>query len=107
MNNNFKIIYKKMLLLVVIVFLPCVTGCPPKPEPITWEKTFGGSSLDRAYSIDQTAEGGYVLAGQTSSFSAGGYDYYVIILDELGNKTWENNFGGSSTEIARSVRQTS
>lgn len=107
MKVHVQMIGNKMLVLALLVCLYYGTGCFPKPEPITWEKTFGGSSLDRAYSIDQTADGGYALAGQTSSFSAGGYDYYVIKLDEMGNKTWENNFGGSSSEIARSVRQTS
>jgi uncharacterized delta-60 repeat protein len=106
MKSYLKLVCGKMLLPAVLAFLYQGTGCFPRPEPVTWEKTFGGTSFDRAYSIDQTADGGYVLAGQTSSFSAGGYDYYIIKLDELGNITWQKNFGGASAEIARSVRQT-
>ena len=107
-NYNFITVSKKMLLLLLLSSLSYGAGCPVKPEPIiTWENTFGGSSFDRAYSIQQTTDGGFILAGQTSSFSAGGYDYYVIRLDALGMVQWQKNFGGSSAEIARSVSQTS
>jgi uncharacterized delta-60 repeat protein len=107
-NFNFKTVSKKLLLLLLLSTFCYGAGCPFPPEPIvTWENSFGGTSLDRAYSIQQTTDGGFILAGQTSSFSAGGYDFYVIKLDSLGMVEWQNNFGGSSAEIARSVYQTS
>jgi uncharacterized delta-60 repeat protein len=106
--NIFRIVSKKLLPLLLLSCSCFGAGCPFQPEPIiTWENSFGGSSLDRAYSIQQTTDGGFILAGQTSSFSAGGYDFYVIKLDALGTVEWQNHFGGSSAEIARSVYQTS
>jgi len=45
-----------------------------------WAKTYGGSASDSAYSIQQTSDGGYIVAGQTSSFGAGGYDPWVLKL---------------------------
>jgi hypothetical protein len=50
-----------------------------------WTRTYGGAAYDRAYSARQTAEGGYIMAGTTTSFGAGGYDVYLIKTDSLGN----------------------
>jgi len=50
-----------------------------------WEKTYGGSKNDVAYSIQQTTDGGYIVAGVTNSFGAGDSDVYVIKMDSVGN----------------------
>jgi hypothetical protein len=50
-----------------------------------WTRTFGGSSYDCGYSVRQTADGGYVICGQTYSFGAGGSDFYLIKTEENGN----------------------
>jgi hypothetical protein len=71
-----------------------------------WEKIYGGSSEDRAYSIQQTTDGRYIVAGYTNSFGAGGYDVYIIKLGENGNKVWEKIFGGSKWDEAYSIQQT-
>jgi len=52
---------------------------------ITWEKTFGGSSIDWASSLIQTTDGGYAVAGYTLSYGAGSSDFWIIKLDEMGN----------------------
>ena len=106
--KHFKIIFKKptaSLLLLTILVLIFIVACKKKPL-ITWEKTYGGGSRDRAYSIQQASDKGYFVAAQSSSFSAGGYDYYIIKLDELGEKLWEKTFGGESAEIPRSIKRT-
>jgi lysophospholipase L1-like esterase len=72
-----------------------------------WEKNFGGANDDWANSVQQTSDGGYILAGGTQSFGAGGMDFWLIKTDAEGNKLWDSTFGGGSNEIANSVRQTS
>ena len=43
-----------------------------------WTRTYGGSNEDYAYSVQQTDDGGYILAGYTESFGAGGADFYLV-----------------------------
>jgi len=71
-----------------------------------WEKTFGGSNNDHAYSVQQTTDGGYIIAGTTNSYGAGREDVYLVKTDALGNKEWEQTFGGSGWDYAYSVEQT-
>jgi len=72
-----------------------------------WDKTFGGSSYDEAESIIQTSDGGYIVAGFTGSKGAGSWDTWVIKLDKNGNKEWDKTFGGSDSDGANSIAQTS
>jgi arginine repressor len=74
---------------------------------VLWTKTIGGSSEDRANSIIQSSDGGYVVAGWTSSFGAGDVDIYVVKLDSSGNVVWTKTIGGSSDDFASSIIQSS
>ena len=69
-----------------------------------WEKIYGGSEGEEAYSIQQTKDGGYIVAGKKWPFGIGGSDSYVIKLDSIGNKEWEKTVSGLNT--AYSVQQT-
>ena len=73
---------------------------------LQWAKTFGGGALDVAYSVQQTSDGGYIVAGFTGSFGAGG-DVFLVKADALGNLQWDKTLGGSDYEEAYSVQQTS
>ena len=72
-----------------------------------WDKTFGGSSWDEGLAVQQTSDGGYILAGPTNSFGAGSMDAWLIKTDADGNKVWDKIFGGSGDDVARAVQQTS
>jgi hypothetical protein len=74
---------------------------------VQWTKTIGGSSGDWANSIIQSSDGGYVVAGGTQSFGAGYYDFYVVKLDSSGNVIWTKTIGGSLTDVAWSIIQSS
>jgi len=79
---------------------------PPPSTSICWEKTYGGSLNDEARSIQQTRDGGYIVAGYTKSKGAGGYDFWVLKLDENGEIIWDKTYGGSRTDEAFSIQQT-
>jgi hypothetical protein len=76
------------------------------PE-LEWDRTFGGAGSDWAFSVQQTTDGGYIIAGSTDSYGAGGYDSWLIKTDSHGNKVWDRTFGGTEDKVATSVQQTS
>ncbi|MEW5922830.1 MAG: T9SS type A sorting domain-containing protein [Candidatus Zixiibacteriota bacterium] len=74
---------------------------------VIWSKTYGGAETDQGYSIDNTDDGGFILAGSTRSFGSGARDVYLIRTDDAGNILWSKSFGGVLDDQARSVRVTS
>ncbi|MBE0571456.1 MAG: T9SS type A sorting domain-containing protein, partial [Ignavibacteriaceae bacterium] len=75
------------------------------PDTI-WTKTFGGTLADVGNSVKQTNDGGFIVAGTTSSFGAGGQDIYLIKTDENGETLWTKTFGGSGNDRASNVVET-
>jgi len=65
-----------------------------------WTKTFGGSVNDLGFCVQQTSEGGYIIAGLVGEFRA-----LLLKTDANGNTLWSKNFGGSFFDIAYSVQQ--
>jgi len=74
---------------------------------IQWQKTYGGPNYDIAHSIQQTSNGGFIVAGETNSFGSGDYDVWVLKLDSNGIVEWQTRYGGSGDDIAYSIQQTS
>jgi hypothetical protein len=60
-----------------------------------WSKKYGGSDVDRAQSINQTADGGYYIGGYTESFGAGYSDFWLLRTDDQGDTLWSRTFGSS------------
>jgi hypothetical protein len=76
-----------------------------------WDKSIGGTSEDRAYSITPSPDGGFVIAGYSESAvsgdktqaSKGGKDYWLVKIDQNGNKVWDRTFGGNLDDRCRAV----
>ena len=77
-----------------------------EPHSLVWSQIFGGSDYDIAESVQQTTDGGYILAGWTSSYGAGNRDAWLIKTDATGTEQWNQTFGGSNNDAAKSVQQT-
>ena len=79
---------------------------------IIWQKTYGGTGSDKAESIQQTADGGYIIMCTSNSNNGdvtdnhGNYDYWVVKTDATGNIIWQKSYGGTSIENGREIKQT-
>jgi hypothetical protein len=71
-----------------------------------WTRTYGGSHIDYGYSVQQTLDGGYIIAGYTYSSGAGGINAYLIKTDPLGDTLWTKIIGGTYAEFGTSIQQT-
>jgi hypothetical protein len=74
---------------------------------ILWTKTYGTEHAEMGYSVRQTADGGYILAGVTHSVGGSDDDGYLVRTDSLGNPLWLRSYGGDETDKCFSVRETS
>ena len=78
-----------------------------------WQKSFGGSTLDGANSIIESPKGGYVIAGSSTSsdgditVNKGSGDFWIIKISDLGILEWQKSYGGSGSDFARSIKNTS
>jgi hypothetical protein len=110
MKNIYKIIFLCLLTSVL---------CPPSSfsqtaPGIEWQNTIGGNNYDWLTFIEQTADGGYILGGTSGSSISGdktencigGYDYWIVKTDTLGNIQWQNTIGGSGDDWFYSMQQT-
>uniref|UniRef100_A0A7V4E3P4 T9SS type A sorting domain-containing protein n=1 Tax=candidate division WOR-3 bacterium TaxID=2052148 RepID=A0A7V4E3P4_UNCW3 len=73
---------------------------------VSWTGTFGGEGWDEGWSVQQTSDGGYVIAGYTASGSGGDKDVFLLKTNDLGVLEWSRAIGGSNAEDGWSVQQT-
>ena len=72
-----------------------------------WSNTYGSSGYEYGHSVQQTSDGGYIIAGYTTSYGAGYSDFYLIKTDAAGVEQWSNTYGGPELDKGQSVQQTS
>jgi len=93
-----------MLFLVVLILIGSVSIVSAQTS---WWRTYGGTTYDEGCSVQQTSDGGYIIAGHTLSFGAGRDDVYLIKTDASGDTQWTRTYGGTSYDFGCSVQQTS
>ena len=100
-----------LVFLLAYVMIPLV-GLSQTPS-IEWERSYGGANYDRGYCIEQTSDGGYIIAGSTQidggtlSYIVGNTDVWVGKINSLGDIEWVKTFDNSGREEALAVKQTS
>ena len=99
----------RILLLILLFF---VNFCfSQTPLTINWEKNFGGTGFDESWSVVQTNDGGYIMAGRSTSNdgqitqSFGGQDFVVVKTNSDGQLTWIKKYGGSGLDFASDIKQ--
>jgi len=71
-----------------------------------WNQTYGGVRAEIAFSVVETSDGGYALAGRTKSFGASGSDFWLVKVDSSGNHEWNKTYGGGGNDPAHSLVET-
>ena len=101
------------ILLALILFNGVNNKSHAQAPAIEWQKCFGGTDDDEAKSIQQTSDGGYIVAGETWSNDGdvsgnhGNSDYWVVKLNSSGDIEWQKCLGGTDWDYAYSIQQTS
>lgn len=100
-----------MAILSVVFLASLLSGCgggggDSASAPQIPGKTIGGAGNESGFSTEQTADGGYIITGYTTSMGAGGADVYLLKTDAVGTKLWQKTFGGSGDDYGSSVRPT-
>lgn len=72
---------------------------------LEWSTTFGGTGWDYGHYVQQTQDGGYIVAGYTGSFGAGLDDVYLIKTNQLGTLEWSTTVGGAKSDRGFSIAQ--
>lgn len=102
---------KKFILFTILLSAFCVFSQPT----IQWQKCLGGTSNDQASSIQQTTDGGYIVAGSSNSIdgdvtgnisSTEYWNYWIVKITNIGEIEWQKSLGGSGEETANSIQQT-
>ena len=84
-----------------IVSAPAIADAPDT----LWTKTYGGTYFDYGESVQECAEGGFIIAGATKSFGAGSYDIYLVRTDANGDALWTKTYGGTDYDWGKSVEE--
>jgi predicted GH43/DUF377 family glycosyl hydrolase len=96
-----------MSMLFISIALPWTgIGKAVTPPTTEWQRTYGGTGFDNAFSVIQTSDRGYAMTGETSSFGAGSNDFWLVKTDSMGNEQWNRTYGGTNKDFAYCVIQT-
>ncbi|MEN2488602.1 T9SS type A sorting domain-containing protein [Flavobacterium sp. B11] len=101
---------KKRLLLSFI--FPLSLHIYAQAPTIEWQKCFGGTKTESFSNIKKTSDGGYIVAGATSSndgdltINKGEYDAWIVKLNSNLVTEWQKTYGGSKQDYADCVQQT-
>jgi hypothetical protein len=99
-SSSRSLIVKQLLRLVLVgaVIAVLTTISHAQPDSL-WCHTYGGTGEEYLVSAVQTADGGYILGGTTSSFGAGANDLWLIKTNAAGDTLWCRTYGGSLNDF--------
>ena len=73
---------------------------------VIWNQTYGGSGDDGGREILKADDGCFIIVGETGTYGRGGYDLWMMKLDEDGIEIWNKTFGGTDEDYANAIQAT-
>lgn len=107
--NTISIFLLKILIVSWFCIIDLTSGAQP---PVEWSQTYGGSGNEVANAIQQTFDGGFIIAGYTDSrdgdvkTNKGRKDFWILKIDNQGQVLWDKVYGGSKNEEAKDTLRT-
>ena len=92
---------KRHVVWIILLSVAVLSGPLAGAEP--WAKTYGGSNFDLGFSMQETWDGGWIVAGATASSGEGENDAWVVKLDSDGEIAWQKTYGGSGNDYAKCI----
>lgn len=68
-----------------------------------WQKTYGNAKDDIAYAITPSADGNFILAGSSDSYSKDNLDFYVTKVSPTGKQIWAKAYGEDKKDVFRAI----
>ena len=107
--NSMKKINTSLILILLVNLVQAQNPLLKK-----WDHRFGGNAIDYIFSLQPTADAGFILGGQSQSQISGdktepqwgGWDYWIVKTDSDGVKQWDRDFGGNQYDYLYCVKQT-
>ncbi len=114
MKNSNPFYQRLIQAILLVLFFTNLTTVQAQAPAIQWQKMLGGAFDEQSYVTQQTADGGYIMAGYTASSNSGdvagvnkgGYDMWLVKMNALGAIQWQKNIGGSGDEEIYEIQQT-
>ena len=103
---------KSLLFLLALTMCSILKSEAQNAPSIDWQKSLGGSGDDESSSVQQTSDGGFIIAGESSSTDIdvsgnhGQNDYWIVKIDATGTIEWQKSLGGTSPDFGSSIHQT-
>jgi hypothetical protein len=108
---------RKLIFLLSLCSIGTIQNSFAQAPVLQWQKCLGGTNEDVPFSIRQTKNGGYIIAGSSKSndgdvtgnhsASTPYEDFWVVKTDSVGNLQWQKSLGGTNKDVANSIIQCS
>jgi hypothetical protein len=96
---------KGLIILYITILFLLSNDCMAQPDTL-WTRVYGGEGYDWGYSVQQTADSGFIIMGQTNSFGEGNLDFWLLKTNANGDTLWTKTYGGNEDDEGWCVHQT-
>jgi hypothetical protein len=98
---------KTLAALVLGILLMSFSAAAGTGPDSLWMRTYWRGNFESAWSIEELAGGGYIVAGRTQVLPNANPDVYILRTDANGDTLWTRRYGWDLIDEPNQVRETS